>query len=363
MSKRLNLINNIIYMALTLALFFVVLMVCNAKYSVIIADTIGFYAIGIVVAGFICTLFHELSHLISGKINGFAFISISVWFFSWTKVKNKIKFSFIFPKESAGQTTMVAKHTENLALRFKKMTLAGFVSTIFLTLIGTIVFIIQMPMWLYCIFSMFLPIGAYCLFGNALPMQNNGVKNDGAVLLDIKKNNNSFIVLNSILSIQSELYNGKTPGEIDSKLYFDLPQLPEDDINFALLLDARYYYYLDIKDYDNAQKCSDRLLSLEEYLPNEYMVIFKTNALYNACTFNFNEELADDLMYELDKYLNNVNTATNIRVKMAYLKYVAKDLELIESFYKKGIKESRKENLLGLSKFENKLIEQLYNDN
>lgn len=360
MNKRLNIINNIIYMVVTLLLFFVVLIVCNTKYSVVIADSIGFYAIGLVVSGFILTLSHELGHLICGKIKGFAFVSISVWFFNWTRVKNKIKFSFIFPKESAGQTTMVAKHTENLAKRFKQMTASGLVFSAVIMLIGLLVFIIPMPMWLYCILSMSLPSGAYCLLGNALPMQNGGVKNDGAVLHDIKKNNNSFKVLYSILAIQSELYNGKTPGEIDNKLYFDLPQLPEDDINFALLLDARYHYYLDVEDFENATKCSNRLLSLEEYLPSEYMVVFKTNALYNACTFNFNEETADDLMYEVDKYINNVNSATNIRVKMAYLLNVAKNKELIDSFYKKGLKEAKKETLLGLCKFETKLIEKLY---
>ena len=190
-------------------------------------------------------------------------------------------------------------------------------------------------------------------------MMDGNVKNDGAILCDLKNKTDSSVVLLSILSIQSQLYNGKTPSEIDQKYYFDVPQLIESDLNFALILDARYCYYLDKGDYENAKKVTSRLLSLEEYLSKEYMLVFKTNALYNACTFDFNENLADDLMYELEKYLNNVNTATNVRTKLAYILYISRTSDNLNIFYNKGVKEAKKEHLQGLKLYEQKLLDKL----
>ena len=144
---------------------------------------------------------------------------------------------------------------------------------------------------------------------------------------------------------------------------FDLPQLPEDSLNFAMLLNARYAYYLDKQDYENAKKITDRLLSLEEYLPKNYVNIVKTDALYNACTFDFNEEKADDLMYELEIYLNNVNTVTNVRVKLAYMLNVKQENGNLDMFFKKGYKEADRCQIKGFGAYERKLFDGLNKSN
>ena len=166
----------------------------------------------------------------------------------------------------------------------------------------------------------------------------------------------------NLLVIQSELFNGKTPSEVDEKLYFDLPQLPEDNPSFAMLLSAKYAYYLDKEDYDNAKKTTDRMMSIIDYMPKYFEYVIKTYALYNACAFDFDEEKADDLMYELEKYLNNVNTATTVRAKTAYLLYVKREKEALDIFYKKGVKEADRCLIKGLGVFERKLFEKMKKD-
>lgn len=226
-------------------------------------------------------------------------------------------------------------------------------------LVGTIVFIFDLGYIGYCFLSTLLPVGAYFLFGNALPSSENGVRNDGAVLYGLSKNDDETKVVINLMAIQSELYKGKTFAEIDEKLYFDLPQLPEDNPNFIVLLSYRYNFYLDSGDFDNATKTTLRLLSLEEYMPKYFAQIVKIDALYNACTFDFNADKADELMYEVEKYLNKTNDATCVRVKLAYILNINGEKEFAEDFYKKGLREANKSKLKGLKVFESKLLEQL----
>ncbi|MDY6367106.1 MAG: hypothetical protein SPL13_01110, partial [Clostridia bacterium] len=151
-------------------------------------------------------------------------------------------------------------------------------------------------------------------------------------------------------------------GEIDSEFLFDLPQLPEDDLNFIALTDMRYNYYLDKGDFENAKKSADRVYSIIEDMPKIYRTSVCINELYNACTFDFNEELADDLMYDYDKYLNSYNNATNLRIKLAYALYVKKEKAYVRELFDLGIKRSGKMPIKGQGLFEEKLLRRMESD-
>ena len=350
-------------MVATLGTLLLVVSVCNARYTEELLPAMVKLFVGAILAGFINSLAHEIGHLIAGKRNDFAFSEMNVWFFRWKKIKNKIRFNLVMVGEEAGYTDMVPKNADNLPTRLKKMTLGGIIGSGLFMVIGIApLFIPKLTMWTFCLWAMFLPIGAYFFFTAILPSSSGGVRNDGAVLYGLKRMDDVAKVTVNLLKIQAELYNGKTPSQIDESLYFDLPQLPEDDVNFAMLLNARYVYYLDKKDYENASKITSRLLSILDYVPNAYKMAIKVDALYNACTFDYNEDTADDLAYELEKFLNNVNTATNVRAKLAYLLYVRKETEYAEVFYKKGIRESKKYFIKGLGEFERKLFEDMKKD-
>ena len=204
-----------------------------------------------------------------------------------------------------------------------------------------------------------MPIGAYSILDNLLPAIRDGERNDGAIILGFKKMDNSSKVFKNLLKIQAQIYQGKTPCQIDSGLYFDLPQLPEDDPNFFRLLLAKYDYYLDIEDNDNALKISERLLGLEEYFSPLYNLVAKANAFYNSCAISYNEDTADDLLYEIEDYLNKNKSITNLRIKAAYVLFVEKDKELFNDFYKKGIKDCSSFYIKGVGEFERKMFERL----
>lgn len=359
MSRRTNLINGIITMAVTVAAIFAVVLVCNSAFTnATMGEVLALLAAGAIIAGLAVTFLHELSHLIAGKRNAFAFISMTVWFMRWKKVKGRIRFDFVTLRDAAGNTEMVSLNTENIAARLKKMTVAPLWTTFIVALLGILplIFAGSMALWIFALTSMFLPIGAYSFCGNALPSSSEGIRNDGAVLYGLKKGDDESKVMLAILCVQSELYNGKTPSEIDDKFYFDVPQIQEDSLNFIMLLNARYAYYLDKEDFENAKAVSDRLEKLIDYMPKTVASVIKTDLLYNSCTFDFNASRADELTYELEKFLNNVNTSENIRAKLAYNLYVRREKNGLSEFYNRGIKEANRNPVKGLALYEKKLL-------
>ena len=100
-------------------------------------------------------------------------------------------------------------------------------------------------------------------------------------------------------------------------------------------------------------------MTLEEYLPKAYIVIFKIDALYNACTFAMDEDKADEIMYEVDRYINAVNDCQTLRTKLAYLLNVRQEREGADMFFNKAYKEADKCQLKGLGLMERNLLDGL----
>lgn len=365
MKRRTSVINNVILFAIVIGLVFAVAFYGNAKYkNPDLAVVIACYLGGAILWGLINAFCHETGHIIACKKNSFKVTVLSVWFFRWTRIRKRFRFDFTMIGNEAGFTESIPVCGGNMEKRYKNIAAGGIIASLVLTVISVAMMFTagHVPIAVYCIFSISLPVSAYYFLGNILPMINGGARNDGAIIFGINKKDKALTVACSVLEIQAALFEGKSPSEIDEKLYFDLPQLPEDDLYFLQLLNARYYYYLDKGDAANAKKTSDRLVSLEDYLPKELEYSAKADSLYNACTFDYNEERADELMYELEKYLNSENTATNLRIKLAYLLYVKKEKEYAEDFYNRGVKVASKCFIKGLGKTEIKLFDEMKKD-
>lgn len=365
LNKKTSLIFNVVNYAITLGLLLAVLLVGRQKFSASFG-MLFIYLGGVIIAGIINALVHEFGHYLAGKRNGFSLYSFCFWFFSFTKDGGKFRFNFTFLGEESGKTEMIPNTLDNLSEKTIKMARGGLIASFIMMILGVIPIIISsyIPLVLYFLTSMFLPIGAYYFFGNALPILSLGARNDGATILGLKNGEDDAKVMLSILAISSELKNGKTPSEIEEKFYFEVPQLQEDNFYFISLLTFRYNYYLDKGDFKGAKTTIDRLISLLDYMPQSAKVVVKTMALYASSTFDFNEDLADDYMSDLEKYLNNLNNATNIRTKLAYIYYVVKeeDKQILTDFYQKGIREAQKDFIKGEGLFEIKLLEKIKNE-
>lgn len=365
MDRKKTIRNNIIVIAIVAILVFFVAFVNDTYHGTSkIYMTILFYFIGAIVWGLINALIHELGHVIAGNKNNFLITCVTVWFFKWVKLGKKFRFHFTTMKEQAGFTESVPMSTDNLDKRVKKMAFGGILASGILTLLSFVPLFLCgfVPYWLYSILAIALPISGFYFFGNVIPTISEGVRNDGAMIMGINKGDDDVKVMLSLLKINAELYSGKTYAEIDKDFYFDLPQLPEDSPYFISLLFARYNYFVDIEDFENAKKVNERLVGLADDLPNETAFYCKINSLYEACTYNFDEEKADDYMYEVENILNSSMSPTFLRVKLAYVLYVSKDVDLAKDFYNKCISVCKKFNISGLANFELKLLERMSSD-
>lgn len=365
MNRRANVINAVLSTALSVGALLAVVLVCNDRYkSATMGEVLSLVIVGAIVSGFIITLLHELCHVIAAKKNGFAVISVTVWFFKRIKIGDKTDFKFVLPGDAAGYTEIVPKDTENLAKRLKNATLAPLIVTLVLSLLGVVplFFAGEIPLWVYAFTSVFFPIGMYSFSGNALPADNEGVRNDGALIKGLKESDDEAKVTLAVLSVQSELYKGKTPSEIEESLYFDLPQIREDSAAFLNLLFVRYAYFLDKEDFVNAKKTLARISSLEEYMSKPIRKLVKTEELYAACTFDFNAERADELTFELEKFLNSTNVSETIRAKIAYKLYIKGEKDGLDTFYNRGIREANRCPLAGQGAFEKKLLLRMKED-
>lgn len=365
MDRKKVIINNVILIAIIAVLVFFVAFVNDSFHGTSnMMLTVLFYLIGALLWGIVNALVHELGHVVAGKRNGFYITAVTVWFMKWVRRAKKFRFYFCSIKEQAGYTESVPTSTENLEKRVKKMAFGGIVASgIFMILSFVPLFFCgKMAYWIYSILAIALPISGYYFFGNVIPFVSDGVRNDGSLIDGVNKNENDVAVMLSLLKINAELYLGKTYSEIDQKFYFDIPQLPEDSPYFTANLICRYNYYLDNEDFDNAKKVTERLIGIAEELPKECEILCKINALYDACTFNFDDEKADDYMYEVEKVLNADFSPTSLRVRLAYVLYVQKDLSIVNDFFKKGLKECKRYMIAGVGNFEKKLFERMRKD-
>lgn len=357
-SRNKNFLFNVIIFAITIALVVVAAYLGGRKDFTSRVLMVVYFALGALAAGLVHVFIHEIGHLIAGRIHKMKVAEIRFFFFDFKKINGKIHFSFTSKLSTAGETVMVPVGTENMLKRYKGVALGGIMGSLVWALIGIagMAVVDYVPAVAYAFTSMVLPIAVYNLLSNAMPMFIDGAMNDGAVVDGARKKTDTVAVAARMLEVEAELYAGKTYGEIDKSVFFDLPQLPEDDLMYTVLLSNRYNYYLDSGDTENALKTSDRLYSLLEYMPKFMKAEVKKDFLYDACALKLNENDADDLADELEKNLNSDNSARGLRVKAAYLLYVLKNYPEVPKFLEGAKKAAKKEMLKGIGLFEAKLI-------
>lgn len=114
------------------------------------------------------------------------------------------------------------------------------------------------------------PYALYSFIINVVPLEYAQGKTDGLVAWEMITKKDTAKVLLHVLLIQGSLRAGKLMTELDEGLFLDVPQLPEDDLNFILLTQLRYEYYLAKNDDSEAYKYFARYQQLIQYLPSEY---------------------------------------------------------------------------------------------
>lgn len=151
--------------------------------------------------------------------------------------------------------------------RFVATAMAGPFFDLLLVVLGVIAFAApSVP----AVLGVLSPYALYSLIINGCPIEYGAGKTDALVAWEVITNQPTAQVMLNILRIQGHMRSGVQLADIDQGLLLDVPQLPEDDINFIILTQLRYEYYLAKGDDSTAYKYFARYQQLIHYLPSEY---------------------------------------------------------------------------------------------
>ncbi len=313
--------------------------VCGLAYGVIAAPIV-----------------HEAGHVLFGLWADMKCVYVKCFCFKYSMKNGKMRFCFASPF-SADQTQMLPKSGGNMQKRAMRYTLGGeiFSGVFFLLLLVTTILCTAFFAPPYKVWGM-LPYVGYLFFLNLPPLCYASGKTDVLVALGLKKDYAAERTMLSAMEIQGGLYEGRAFAEIDEKFYFDLPQLPEDEPLFAVMLDLRYRYFLEKNDYDKAAESLNRLAQAQPYLSSDETQRLAAELVYMH-SIGGDIERAEASAKLCTEYLKE-NTMTAKRVLAAYAKATG-NAEGTTVLLRQAREASSKELLLGQRKSEEILLARL----
>ena len=158
------------------------------------------------------------------------------------------------------------------------------------------------------------------------------------------------------MEIQGQLHEGKSFTEIDETLYFDQPQLCEDEPLFAVTLDLRYRYYLEKGDMEHAADCLNRLVEIMEYLPYTEAEKVAAELVYMA-SLRGETEVAEENAKLCQNFLKG-NEVTPKRILAAWSQ-MSGQTDFVNALLKQAEECLQKERIVGVKKFEQILLSRM----
>ncbi len=299
---------------------------------------------------------HELGHITLGNCMKMRLVYVKCFCFQVRVEKGKKRLRFASPF-AAEQTQMIPTVGGNMKKRASRYVLGGllFSGIFFALLLAASVLCICLGKPKYELIGA-LPYAGYLFFLNAVPLEYAGGKTDTLVYKGIKKGYDGEKCMLAAMEIHGQLSEGKSFGEIDEAYYFDLPQLCEEEPLFALLLDLRYRYYLDVADLERAADCLNRLAHAQEYLADA-----ETEKI--AAELTYMHALRGDLVRaeESGKLCRNFLTGDTVTAKRILLAYsiAVEKADAIEPLWEQATVALEEETILGVRKFEESLLKKL----
>lgn len=236
--------------------------------------------VGMVLSVVFVPVLHELGHLFFARLANMEWVLVQCFCFQFERKNGKKHFRFVSPF-AADQTQVLPKTGGNMQRRAEKYTLGGLIFsgiTVVLLLGGGLLYALlgktNFAFWGA------LPYAAYLFLLNVAPLQYAGGKTDALVFVGIKKGAPAEKNMLAAMEIQGNLYEGKSFGEVPEKVYYDLPQLAEDEPLYAVMLDLRYRYHLERGEIERAADCLNRLALSQEYLPDEQVMQIAVELTY-----------------------------------------------------------------------------------
>lgn len=311
---------------------------------------------GMAVSVIFAPIVHELGHIFAACSADMEYVLVKFFCFKTVRVQGKKHFRLVSPF-AADETQVIPKQGGNMQKRAAKYAMGGLLaSAIFLCLlvasaiVCTCVLDTQFALWSA------IPYTAYLFMLNAIPVEYASGKTDALVYAGIKKGAPAEKNMLAAMEIQGNIYTGKTFSELDESLYYDLPQLSEEEPLYAVMLDLRYRYHLEKGELERAADCLNRLAVSQEYLLYEQIIQVAVELTYMHAV-NGDIERAEDSA-KLCKAALQEDTARAKRALLAFAVATKKE-EVISVLKAQAFDAAENEYPLGMVKSEKILLERL----
>ena len=233
------------------------------------AQAICWCFVGIAFSFAFAPFFHELGHIVFAIKTKMQVVYAKFFCVKFVEKNGKLKMRFASPLR-ADETQAVPKTGGAMQKRAKLYTIGGLV---FGGAFALLVFVLALTLTslnvIAFLFWGMLPYAVYLFLLNVLPLEYASGKTDALIYGGLKRGDDAEKNMLTAMEIQGLLYEGKSFSEIDESLYFDAPQLAEDEPLFAVILDLRYRYYLEKEEIEKAGDCLNRLINAQAYLTEE----------------------------------------------------------------------------------------------
>ncbi len=316
--------------------------------------------LGLIITVYLGIILHECGHLVFGLFGGMKFKSISFPLVKIISVNGRLKFTFEKKVSFLGVCEMYPGEGVKPAKAFAMMAAGGPIGS-FLALLFSVIFLALAPYIGYYTAILFgVPsILLYTVFlDNAFPMCVNGARTDGAQMVEILKQTPSAKVLVTVLTAQAGYRAGLSPSEQAWHDLYDVPQLPDTDLNYMFLLNARYLHALDSGDLDKIRDIDMRIRAILPHIPDIYADQLVCDIFYDSLFIVQDNAFVKANLSAVMKRLDKEDDISACRIR-GYYYFRAGDINRAFQEISKGRALAEFYSLPGLAKTELRLLDEL----
>ena len=195
------------------------------------------------------SLLHEAGHCLFGLCSG---------------IRAKISFTSALYFFKSSSCEVVPKKDNKVRARYAVTCVGGLALNLIVVIFGIIALLVrEVPTYL----ALIAPSSLYLFLINFIPWETGSGKTDGLVIHELLINEDCAKVAVAVLTIQAKVLAGTPIEKVDRSLFFDLPQIREDDPAFIALTGLRADYFKALGDTAKAHQYSGRFEQLKaDYL-------------------------------------------------------------------------------------------------
>lgn len=209
---------------------------------------------------FVTVAFHELGHLVAGKIAGFRFRSIEVYGFGIRATPDGLRPFYVKSRFSGGFANMDMVGTDRLVSRYRLFILGGPIATI-ISLSFSIWFLVNVARqstsgFLYLFAFIVLAANVSLALGCLVPMVVKGMSTDALILMRVKGEGADQVRFIALTRIGLEIREGRRAKDWSLDLLEAVDQPADGSVQE---MQARYLRYYHFTDGGDVQKGWDEL--------------------------------------------------------------------------------------------------------